>query len=75
MVERSLCMREARGSIPRISIVFGIFFNFLPLLKSASSTNKQTCITNKICDGVISTPSSLTKRSRVRVPWVRSRLC
>ena len=29
MVERSLCMREARGSIPRISI---FFFAFLPFL-------------------------------------------
>ena len=29
MVERSLSMREVRGSIPRISIAFFFFFSFL----------------------------------------------
>ena len=28
MVERSLCMREARGSIPRISIFFLLFLRY-----------------------------------------------
>jgi hypothetical protein len=32
MVERSLRMREARGSIPRVSILFFNIFKFLLLL-------------------------------------------
>lgn len=39
MVDRSLCMREVRGSIPRISMLFFIyiyfcFFNFYFSIKS-----------------------------------------
>jgi len=36
MVERSLCMREARGSIPRIS---NSFFNFLRFVKRPLKPN------------------------------------
>jgi hypothetical protein len=39
MVERSLCMREARGSIPRISILFlPFFFSPTPLQKNPDPT-------------------------------------
>jgi hypothetical protein len=67
MVERSLCMREARGSIPRISKLFFtplvLFFYLFSLIVTWSvlSTTQDNCADEFDC-----VPSKLTAQVFVR---------
>jgi hypothetical protein len=75
MVERSLRMREARGSIPRTSIPFFSYIAARHWVPPASDGNRACGLDEPRAAGVASSSPLLSSTAASARPWLLLRLC